>query len=57
MGSEMLRKHLPVSPSSRSNESKVNRTVFAKMFKIPLPPDIDCEEQLEHVTESQKKQL
>ena len=45
MGSEMLRRPLPVSPDSHSHASKVNRTVFAKMFKMPLPPDLDHDEQ------------
>ena len=41
----MLHRPLAGSPDSRSNASKVNRTVFAKMFKIPLPPDLDYDEQ------------
>ena len=56
MESEMLRKP-PVS-LDMANDAKVNRTVFAKMFKMPLPPDIDY---LEHpdfdMPEAQKQHL
>ena len=40
----MLGRHASISPGERSSGSK-HRTVFAKMFKIPLPPDIDGDEQ------------